>query len=154
MIEYKFNEDVLLKEFKEYIDKTYSQHYAADGQIQSLEVIIDRGHGKGFTHGNIDKYNGRYGKKAGYNRKDIQKILHYALLALYVHDKEQKFDGLKTYSEKSVDDYWIKYYPEVDLPRLDKNKMFDIKYIDYKSPLYRIHGSDVNWELVSEFKYA
>jgi hypothetical protein len=86
-IKYKFKEDELIEELKEYIDNTYDEHYATSGKIQSLEVIFDRGFGRGFCHGNIDKYNARYGKKEGDNRKDLQKILHYALLALYEHDR-------------------------------------------------------------------
>jgi hypothetical protein len=86
-ISYKYNEDKLLQELKEYVDSTYSQHYA-QGKIQTTEFIIDNGHGIGHTVGNIIKYAQRYGKKAGRNRKDIQKILHYALIMLYVHDTE------------------------------------------------------------------
>ena len=85
--DYKFREDELISELSDYIDSTYDSHYST-GRLQSTEVIIDRGDGKGFTHGNIDKYNARYGKKDGYNRKDILKVLHYGLLALYVHDLE------------------------------------------------------------------
>ena len=32
----------------------------------------------------------RYGKKEGYNRKDLLKILHYAIIALHVHDEENE----------------------------------------------------------------
>ena len=38
------------------------------------------------------KYAQRYGNKDGYNRKDLLKVLHYGLIALYVHDKEHS-DG-------------------------------------------------------------
>jgi hypothetical protein len=34
------------------------------------------------------KYVQRYGKKAGRNRQDLLKVLHYALMLLYVHDIE------------------------------------------------------------------
>ena len=87
-IEYKFREDELIQEFKDYIDATYRGHYGHGG-FQSSEVIVDRGHGLGFFLGNVDKYNGRYGKKgsADDHRKDLMKILHYALLALYEHDR-------------------------------------------------------------------
>ena len=89
MIEYKYNEDALLKELKEYIDKTYGEHYSQD-KFQTTEFIIDSGHGVGFTVGNIIKYAQRYGKKAGRNRQDILKVLHYAMMLLYVHDIETK----------------------------------------------------------------
>jgi len=88
-IDYKFNEDIYIDELRDYIDKTYDQHYAT-GKIQSTEVIIDRGHGTGFCMGNVDKYSNRYGKKGGpaEARKDLMKVLHYAILQLYVHDME------------------------------------------------------------------
>lgn len=87
-VKYKFREDELLKEFKEYIDSTYSGHYGQGG-LQSAEVMVDRGHGLGFFSGNVDKYNGRYGKKGepSEHRKDILKIIHYGFLMLYEHDR-------------------------------------------------------------------
>jgi len=88
-IEYRFKEDKLIAEFVKYIDSTYDGHYGQGG-LQSSEIIVDRGHGQGFFHGNIDKYNGRYGKKGDSPaewRKDIIKIIHYGFLALYEHDR-------------------------------------------------------------------
>tara|TARA_B100001057_G_scaffold497497_1_gene601764 strand:- start:759 stop:1049 length:291 start_codon:yes stop_codon:yes gene_type:complete len=84
---YKFNEDKSVKELKKYIDKTYSQHYSKS-KFQATEFIIDGGHGEGFCIGNILKYAQRYGKKEGHNKADLMKVLHYAIIALYVHDKE------------------------------------------------------------------
>jgi len=84
-IDYKYNEGELLKEFKQYIDATYGEHYSLN-KYQATEFIIDAGHGDGFCIGNVMKYAQRYGKKDGYNRKDLLKVLHYALIELYVHD--------------------------------------------------------------------
>lgn len=86
-IEYKYNEDELLKQLKTYIDATYGEHYSMN-KFQATEFIIDSGHGVGFTVGNVMKYVQRYGKKAGRNRQDILKVLHYALILLYTHDIE------------------------------------------------------------------
>ena len=88
-LNYKYNEEALLKELKEYIDKTYGEHYSQD-KFQTTEFVIDAGHGVGFTVGNIIKYAQRYGKKAGRNRQDVLKVLHYAMMLLYVHDIETK----------------------------------------------------------------
>jgi hypothetical protein len=87
-IAYKFNENELIHELKEYIDSTYSAHYSRN-KFQSTEFIIDCGHGQGFALGNVLKYVQRYGKKDGYNRADLMKVLHYALIALYNHDHEE-----------------------------------------------------------------
>ena len=84
---YKFNEDKLIDELKEYIDGTYESHYSKN-QFQSTEIIVDCGHGDGFCLGNIIKYAQRYGKKDGKNRKDLLKIMHYAIIALSILDNE------------------------------------------------------------------
>lgn len=86
-INYKFNEKVIIDQLQDYVDSTYSAHYAKN-KFQATEFIIDGGHGEGFCIGNIMKYAQRYGNKDGYNRKDLMKVLHYALIALHVHDRE------------------------------------------------------------------
>ena len=88
MIEYKFNEGEILKEIQKYVDSTYEQHYAT-GKIQSTEFILDTGHGLGFTIGNIIKYAQRYGKKDGFNRKDLFKVIHYAIIALSIKGENE-----------------------------------------------------------------
>ena len=87
---YKFNEDKILNELKAYIGNTYAQHYA-NGKYQATDMILDAGHGEGFCLGNIMKYAMRYGKKQGKNSEDLLKIIHYAIIALYLQ-KENK-DG-------------------------------------------------------------
>ena len=87
MIEYKFDENEILKEIQAYVDSTYEQHYAT-GKIQSTEFILDSGHGLGFAMGNIIKYAQRYGKKGGFNRNDLMKVIHYAIIALSIHERE------------------------------------------------------------------
>ena len=91
LIDYKFGEDGYIQELKEYIDSTYKGHYATS-KFQSTEVIIARGHGTGFCMGNVDKYANRYGKKGTREdaRKDLLKVIHYALLQLHVHDSQEE----------------------------------------------------------------
>jgi membrane-anchored protein YejM (alkaline phosphatase superfamily) len=88
-MKYKYNEDSALRDIEEYINKTYGQHYSQN-KLQTTEFVIDAGHGVGFTVGNIIKYAQRYGKKNGYNRDDILKIIHYAIMLLHVHDTQIK----------------------------------------------------------------
>jgi len=83
--DYKYSEDRLLEELRIYIDDTYDGHYSQN-QFQATEFIMDSGHGDGFCIGNIIKYAQRYGKKDGYNRKDLLKVLHYGIMALHNHD--------------------------------------------------------------------
>ena len=84
-INYKYNEGEILKEIQEYVDNTYSQHYSQN-KFQATEFIIDSGHGDGFLIGNIMKYAQRYGKKDGFNRADLLKVIHYGMIPLYHHD--------------------------------------------------------------------
>lgn len=98
IINYKFNEGGLCEELIAYINSTYDEHYS-ENKFQATEFIMDGGHGEGFCLGNILKYAQRYGKKDGYNRKDLLKVLHYAIMALYVHDEERGEDEtIKTYN--------------------------------------------------------
>ena len=73
MIEYKFDENEILKEIQKYVDSTYEQHYAT-GKIQSTEFILDSGHGLGFTVGNIIKYAQRYGRRMDLIGKTYSKL--------------------------------------------------------------------------------
>ena len=86
---YVFDEQKCLKEIKDGIDKTYGAHYAQN-KVQSTEFIADAGHGEGFCIGNIIKYAQRYGKKNGYNREDLKKIIHYAIIMMCLHDKRNE----------------------------------------------------------------
>ena len=87
LADYRYNERALIEELQDYVDSTYDEHYSKN-KFQATEFIIDGGHGEGFALGNILKYTQRYGNKEGKNRKDLLKVLHYALIALHVHDLE------------------------------------------------------------------
>ena len=87
---YKYSEDSILKELSDYISATYNQHYSAgDDKIQTLDLIEACGDGESFCRSNILKYASRYDKK-GTARRDIMKILHYAVLLMHFNDKNAK----------------------------------------------------------------
>ena len=84
---WKYNEEAIVKELLEYIRGTYTQHYSAgDQKIQTLDLIEACGDGEAFCRSNILKYASRYDKK-GTARRDIMKILHYAVLLMNYNDK-------------------------------------------------------------------
>ena len=85
--QYKFNEDKILQTIKEHIDSTYTEHYAKN-KYQATDIVVDSGHGEGFCLGNIIKYAIRYGKKEGKNPQDLLKIIHYAIIALYLNREQ------------------------------------------------------------------
>ena len=118
---YKYNEGALIQELQSYIDETYGQHYSQN-KYQATEFIIDGGHGMGFCIGNILKYAQRYGKKDGTNRKDLLKVLHYAIIALHVHDigeQEAEEEQVRQYTQFEGDiaeETSVDGYAEDDIP--------------------------------------
>jgi len=132
MIDYKYNEDSALSEIKSYIDSTYAQHYS--GKYQATDMIIDAGHGTGFCIGNIMKYAKRYGKKDGYNKKDLLKIIHYAIIQLHVHDQSEnskKYETIKlsppsnSYFDVDYDNSIMNCYKRQELNEDDKCNVCD-----------------------------
>ena len=86
-LSYRYNEDRALLELKRYIDSTYDEHYSKN-KFQATEFFIDAGPGEGFCIGNILKYAQRYGKKNGKDRRDLLKVIHYGIMALYLNETE------------------------------------------------------------------
>ena len=91
---YKYNERTALVELQKYIDATYDEHYSKN-KFQATEFIIDGGHGEGFCIGNIMKYAQRYGKKGGKNKRDLLKVIHYGIIALYINEMEESENETK-----------------------------------------------------------
>jgi hypothetical protein len=89
-ISFKYNEDQILNELHAYIKKTYGSHYG--DKVQAQDLIISSGHAEGFYIGNIIKYASRYGKKNGYSKDDLMKVLHYTVLALNHHNLHHNKD--------------------------------------------------------------
>ena len=81
----KYNEDKILEEISQYVNNTYDEHYS-EGEVQTLDFIEACGDAKAFCRSNILKYASSYDKK-GTPRKDILKIIHYAMLLLHFSDK-------------------------------------------------------------------
>ena len=85
----KYNEDKILKEVIDYIEKTYSEHYSVDKsgfQVQDMLRHLDID--KDFCQANAIKYLCRFGKKNGKNKVDLYKAVHYIVLLLDSLDNE------------------------------------------------------------------
>lgn len=80
---WKYNEDRILHELKEYIASTYNQHYVedVDGEKQQTLDKIKHSRREGFCAGNVTKYIDRYDTK-GTPRADLFKVLHYTILLI------------------------------------------------------------------------
>lgn len=92
MSEKKYNEDAIIKEFSDYINSTYGQHYVGQNNIQTIDVWKALGIAEANCQGNAIKYLMRYGKKGGKNRKDLLKVLHYTILMMYFQEEAAKLE--------------------------------------------------------------
>lgn len=101
-INYKRNEDKIIREIQEYVDKTYSQHYAGSNNRDVVDDWEDVGIAKEAFQSNIIKYAKRFGKKDGDNPKDIMKIIHYSIFLL---NELQQNDGSQTINIDEDDEY-------------------------------------------------
>lgn len=83
---YKYNEDINIAKFVDYINTTYGQHYVGDGEIQTVDFWQSLGSLETTARDTAIKYLARYGKKDGRNPKDLLKALHYIILMMYAYD--------------------------------------------------------------------
>jgi len=95
--QYKYHEQEILKDLEEYVANTYNGHYTGTKhefrKVQTIDLMAARDIAAQFCQANILKYGSRYGSKDGRNKKDLLKVIHYAMLLLH-------FDG--HYGEPSM----------------------------------------------------
>ena len=84
---WKYNEDKILKDVEDYVTSTYHGHYCGDesgyDDIQTIDLMAAKKLAAGFCQANILKYGSRYGDKDGRNKRDLMKVIHYAMLLLH-----------------------------------------------------------------------
>ena len=83
----KYHEKEILKDVEEYVSRTYNGHYTGTKHeyrnVQTLDLMAARDLASDFCQANILKYGSRYGSKDGKNKKDLMKVIHYAMLLLH-----------------------------------------------------------------------
>jgi hypothetical protein len=96
---WKYNEDRILKDVEDYVTSTYHGHYCGDedgySDIQTIDLMAAKKLAAGFCQANILKYGSRYGDKDGRNKRDLMKVIHYAMLLLH-------FDGHYTRKDNGL----------------------------------------------------
>ena len=87
---FKYHEEEILKDIQEYVSGTYQGHYTGKSHeyrnVQTIDLMASKELAAAFCQANILKYGSRYGNKDGKNKKDLMKVIHYAMLLLH-------FDG-------------------------------------------------------------
>ena len=83
----KYHEKEILQEIEEYVSGTYNGHYTGTKHeyrnVQTIDLMASRDLASDFCQANILKYGSRYGSKDGSNKKDLLKVIHYAMLLLH-----------------------------------------------------------------------
>ena len=85
--QFKYHEEEILKDIEEYISSTYNGHYTGTQheyrKVQTIDLMASRDLAPHFCQANILKYGSRYGSKNGKDKKDLLKVIHYAMLLLH-----------------------------------------------------------------------
>jgi len=83
----KYHEKEILKDVHDYVSGTYNGHYTGTKHeyrnVQTIDLMASRDLASSFCQSNILKYGSRYGSKDGKNKKDLMKVIHYAMLLLH-----------------------------------------------------------------------
>ena len=83
----KYHENEIINDIKEYVSSTYNGHYTGTQHeyrnVQTIDLMASRDLASTFCQANILKYGSRYGSKDGRNKKDLLKVIHYAMLLLH-----------------------------------------------------------------------
>ena len=99
---WKYNEDKIFKDVENYVTSTYHGHYCGDSDgyanIQTIDLMAAKKLAAGFCQANILKYGSRYGDKDGRNKRDLMKVIHYAMLLLH-------FDGHYTRKDNGLTEF-------------------------------------------------
>ena len=84
---YKYHESEIIKEIEDYVSSTYNGHYTGTKHefrnVQTIDLMASRDLASDFCQANILKYGSRYGSKDGKSKKDLLKVIHYAMLLLH-----------------------------------------------------------------------
>lgn len=99
---WKYNEDKILKDIEDYVTSTYGSHYCGHNQAykdtQTIDLMAAKDLAAHFCQANILKYGSRYGDKDGRNKRDLLKVIHYAMLLLH-------FDGHYTRKDNGLTEF-------------------------------------------------
>ena len=99
---WKYNEEQILKDIEDYVISTYGSHYCGQNQeykdIQTIDLMAAKDLAQDFCQANILKYGSRYGDKDGRSKRDLMKVIHYAMLLLH-------FDGHYTRKDNGLSEF-------------------------------------------------
>ena len=99
---WKYNEDKILKDIQDYVTSTYGSHYCGHNEAykntQTIDLMAAKDLATHFCQANILKYGSHYDDKDGHNKRDLMKVIHYAMLLLH-------FDGHYTRKDNGFTEF-------------------------------------------------
>jgi len=99
---YRYSEDKIIKDIEDYVTSTYGSHYCGHNEkyrdIQTIDLMAAKELASDFCQANIIKYGSRYGDKDGRSKRDLLKVIHYAMLLLH-------FDGHYSRQENGLNEF-------------------------------------------------
>lgn len=108
--EWKYGEGKVLSDLSDHLKRSYESHYSNDmNGVQTLDVFEARGTLADTSIDNAIKYLMRYGKKAGRNKKDLLKAMHYLVLATAFDEKVGVYDEDKQAWEDFQGDFEVQF---------------------------------------------
>jgi hypothetical protein len=136
---WKYGEGEVLSDLSDHLKNSYGAHYSNESNdVQTLDVFEARGTLADTSIDNAIKYLMRYGKKAGRNKKDLLKAMHYLVLATAFDEKTGVYDE----DEKIWEDFKGDF--EVNMP-MSGREMHPSLNDDYE-------GIEINEQYKREFE--
>jgi hypothetical protein len=84
---YKYSEKQIIDDVLVYIDSTYQQHYQSKN-IQLIDLFDSEDMIVEYLKTSIMRYVLRYGKKDGFNTRDLYKAIHCIILLIHFTKKK------------------------------------------------------------------
>jgi hypothetical protein len=97
--------NAFLNDVNGYIHDTFQEHYSSDGGIQLVDFFHSNGDGMAYARTSAMRYLARYGKKDGYNKRDLLKAVHCICL-LYFFSKDESNHEKRDVSGRDGDADW------------------------------------------------
>jgi hypothetical protein len=119
--QWKYDEYASIEEVLEFIKTTYGAHYSDNQGTQVIDMWKAQGSLETTARDTAQKYLARYGKKDGYNRKDLLKAIHYIILMMHC-DNHRGVQGLKEGDRVNLYNPELHKIKEIDLSKGPQGK--------------------------------
>lgn len=82
--------NAFLNDANAYIHDTFKEHYSSENGLQLVDFFHSNGDGMAYARTSAMRYIARYGKKEGFNKKDLMKAIHCVIMLYYFSKDEEK----------------------------------------------------------------